>query len=129
MKKRSFAALLVAAIVLTGCASAGNQTLKDADQQQIDQRIIAGKTTKADVIAYLGNAESISFTDSGNEIWTFTYARAQAKGVNFIPVVGAFIGGQTLHKKQTVILFDARGVVKKATFSDTTDEVRTGLAN
>ncbi|MDM8356600.1 hypothetical protein [Pandoraea communis] len=132
---RSVARKLIGAILaaaatsalLGGCASAGNQVLRTATQADIDQRIIKGRTTKADVVAYLGAAESVSFTDSGLEIWTYTFASNSAKPITFIPVVGMLAGGSDVDKRQLTILFNQKDIVSKATYSASTSEVRTGL--
>ncbi|KVV07391.1 outer membrane protein assembly factor BamE [Burkholderia ubonensis] len=129
MKKTTVAAMLAVVIALTGCASAGNQTLRTADQSQIEQHIVKGKSTKADVVAYLGAAESVSFTDSGLEIWQYTYAKQTSKAINFVPVVGIFAGGADVDKKVLTILFNDKGVVMKSTYAASKGEIRTGLAN
>ncbi|MCA8050800.1 outer membrane protein assembly factor BamE [Burkholderia arboris] len=129
MKKTTITAILAAAIALAGCASAGNQTLRSANQSEIDQHVIKGKSTKFDVEAYLGAAESVSFTDSGLEIWQYTYAKQTSKAINFIPVVGILAGGADVDKKVLTILFNDKGVVMKSTYAASKGEIRTGLAN
>ncbi|HEP6430808.1 TPA: hypothetical protein VDB83_005134 [Burkholderia cenocepacia] len=129
MKKITTTAILAAAIALAGCASAGNQTLRSANQSEIDQHVIKGKSTKFDVEAYLGAAESVSFTDSGLEIWQYTYAKQTSKAINFIPVVGILAGGADVDKKVLTILFNDKGVVMKSTYAASKGEIRTGLAN
>ncbi|CAJ6628677.1 lipoprotein [Burkholderia pseudomallei] len=129
MKKITITAILAAAIALAGCASAGNQTLRSANQSEIDQHVIKGKSTKFDVEAYLGAAESVSFTDSGLEIWQYTYAKQTSKAINFIPVVGILAGGADVDKKVLTILFNDKGVVMKSTYAASKGEIRTGLAN
>ncbi|CAE6822373.1 hypothetical protein R70006_06264 [Paraburkholderia domus] len=129
MKKTAAIALLAATVALAGCASAGNQVLRNADQNQIDQHIVRGKTTKSDVTTFLGAADAVSFTDSGNEIWTYAFAKTTSKAINFIPVVGLLAGGENVDKKTLTILFDDKGVVKKSTYAASSGEVRTGLAN
>ncbi|MBN3729433.1 outer membrane protein assembly factor BamE [Burkholderia sp. Tr-20390] len=129
MKRTTTAAILAAVIALAGCASAGNQTLRSASSTEIDQHIIKGKSTKSDVEAYLGAAESVSFTDSGLEIWQYTYAKQTSKAINFVPVVGIFAGGADVDKKVLTILFNDKGVVMKSSYAASKSEIRTGLAN
>src|SRR5205823_5933289 len=81
------------ALGLAGCASGGNQVLKTQDAATVDQQIVDGKTTKADLRKVYGDPNQTSFTDGGNEIWTYTYASATAMPQNFIPLVGIFAGG------------------------------------
>ncbi|WP_083253627.1 hypothetical protein [Pandoraea sp. ISTKB] len=124
---RAFLAAALCGVALGGCASAGNQVLRTATQAEIDQKIVKGRTSKADVVAYLGAAESVSFTDSGLEIWTYTFASNSAKPITFIPVVGMLAGGSDVDKKQLTILFNQKEIVSKATYSASSSEVRTGL--
>lgn len=127
MKKLTVAVIVAAAVALTGCASAGNQVLEGSNQTSVDQHVIVGQTTTKQVRAYFGDPDAVSYTDSGNEIYNYTFAHATSKAVNFIPVVGLLAGGQNVDKKTLVILFDDKGVVKKSTFSAATSEVKTGL--
>ncbi|ABO60418.1 outer membrane protein assembly factor BamE (plasmid) [Burkholderia vietnamiensis] len=129
MKKTTVTAVLAAVIALAGCASAGNQTLRSANPSEIEQHVVKGKSTKSDVEAYLGAAESVSFTDSGLEIWQYTYAKQTSKAINFIPVVGILAGGADVDKKVLTILFNDKGVVMKSTYAASKGEIRTGLAN
>ncbi|MEX3555312.1 MAG: outer membrane protein assembly factor BamE [Burkholderia gladioli] len=129
MKKVTITAIVAASIVLAGCASAGNMTLRSATQSEINQFVVKGKSTKSDVEAYLGAPESVSFTDSGQEIWQYTYAKQTSKAINFVPVVGIFAGGSDVDKKVLTILFNDKGVVTKSTYAASKGEIRTGLAN
>ena len=129
MRKILTIASLSIAVLLAGCASSGNMTLRDANQQQVDAHLTRGKTTKADVTTYLGAPDEVSFGDSGGEQWTYQYAHATTKAITLVPVVGLFAGGQNLDKKQLVVLFDDKGVVRKYTFAASNGEIRTGLSN
>jgi outer membrane protein assembly factor BamE (lipoprotein component of BamABCDE complex) len=80
-------------------------------------RIIKGQSTKNDVKAAYGDPSSTSFTDSGNELWNYEYAKATPKGANFIPIVGIFAGGMDVDKKQMVFFFDKAGIVQNFTVS------------
>ncbi len=39
----------------------------------------------------MGDASTVSFTNSGNEIWTYRHARATTNAANFFPVVNLFV--------------------------------------
>ena len=58
---------LAGIVALGGCATAGNEKMKDQTQASIAAQITEGKT-KDEVKSALGNATSVSFTDSGKEI-------------------------------------------------------------
>lgn len=66
MKKIVFAAALAA--TLAGCASSGNQQLKNETETSVQSKIQEGKTTKAEVKAFFGSPDGVSYTDGGNEI-------------------------------------------------------------
>jgi hypothetical protein len=66
--------MIVLALTLVGCASAGNQVLKGQTSDTADQYIHDGQSTKADIRAVYGDPTDTSFTDNGNEIWKYIYA-------------------------------------------------------
>lgn len=123
--------LLVAsiAILVAGCASGGNERLRDQTQASVSQKITEGKTSRAEVKDTLGEATSVSFTDNGSEIWTYKHARATPKAQNFIPVVSLFSRGADVKKKELVILFDKDGIVNRYSMRETNEEVKSGLAH
>lgn len=118
---------LLSALALAGCASVGNQQLRHETQESLAQKIEKGVSSKADVQARLGSADSTSFTDAGNEIWTYRHIKSTAKAINYIPVANWFAGGANQDKRELVILFDENGIVKNYTYSATQGEVRTGV--
>lgn len=126
LNQRTF---LVCAIALTvaGCASIGNENLRNESQASIEQKITKGKTTKAEVSAALGSPDETSFTDSGNEIWKYRHVVSTIKASSLIPVVSLFAAGSDQDKKEVVVLFDKTGIVTNYTFSATKGEVRQGV--
>ncbi|MEN3931560.1 hypothetical protein WJT86_10900 [Microvirga sp. W0021] len=119
--------VLMLAATLAGCASSGNEAIRGETVHTLDSKIVKGRTTKADVRAQIGDPSSVSFTDAGNEIWTYTHEVATAKVENFVPVVNYFTRGADVKSKSVVILFDSRGVVKNYTLSDAQNERRWGV--
>lgn len=119
---------LVLMTALGACATMGNEKMKDQTQSSISQQVKEGKTTKSDVVSALGSATSVSFTDSGNEIWTYKYARATSQAQNFIPIVNLFSQGADVKIKELVIMFDKNGVVSKYTLRETQDVLKAGIA-
>ncbi|SIR95689.1 Beta-barrel assembly machine subunit BamE [Moraxella cuniculi DSM 21768] len=120
-------AAVLTALVLTGCASTGNIVMKEQNQQTIEQVITKGQTTKQDIAAHFGSADSISFTDSGKEIWTYRHSRSKPMARNFIPY-NFFSFGENIQTKELVILFDSEGVVSNYTFRETANQSKAGLA-
>jgi hypothetical protein len=120
-------AVMPLVIVLGACATAGNERLKEQTPESVAQLIQEGRTTKAEVLKSLGNADHVSFTDSGNEIWTYRYARATPQGRNFIPFVSMFSRGYDVATKELVVMFGATGTVNKMTMRESQDVRRQGL--
>jgi outer membrane protein assembly factor BamE (lipoprotein component of BamABCDE complex) len=130
LKGRSLKNLIMIAcvsVVLAGCASAGNQALKDQSEATVSQKLTRGVSTKVDVKKAFGDPEDVSFTDSGNEIWHYSYAKAQAKAENFIPYYNIFKSGADVNKTTLVVLFDKQGVVTTYTIANSKEEVNRGL--
>lgn len=55
MKKIALAVAL--AVTLTGCASSGNQQLKNETETSVQTKIQEGKTTKAEVKTFFGSPD------------------------------------------------------------------------
>lgn len=129
MKKMVLIGLAAAAaMMVTGCAvKAGNENLGKMEKNQIDNGIVKGKTTKADVKAMLGDPDRTDFDNNGNEKWTYVHVRKDAKVVNYIPVANWFIGGTNDTTKTLVVLFADNGVVKNYINSDAKGETKAGL--
>ncbi len=119
---------LFGAVQLTGCASYGNQKIKDQTQASISQTLTEGKTTKDEVKTALGNADAVSFTDSGNEIWTYKFTKQTPHARNFIPVVNWFSRGADRKTKEVVIMFDKNNIVSKYTMRESEDVIKAGIA-
>jgi len=117
----------VLALCLGGCASRGNEVLKAQDTSTVNSSIVDGQTTRDEVQRIYGSPAQSSFLNEKNEVWTYRWARATAQGQNFIPIVGAFVRGYDVRKKELVIVFNERNVVARHTMTDNNDSVKTGL--
>lgn len=126
MKKLVIAS--VVALLLAGCATSGNRTLESENQATIQSKIQKGSTTKAQVKANFGDPMGVSFTDGGNEVWTYSLANVKLNGTTFIPFYGLFHNGSKAHVKQLVILFK-NDVVEKYTLSESNTETKSGWAD
>jgi outer membrane protein assembly factor BamE (lipoprotein component of BamABCDE complex) len=87
MKQAKALAIMV---LLSACSSSGIKV----DQSALSE-FTAGKSTCSDVAARLGqpNITKPSGEDPRKTVWVYTFSSAQAHPENFIPVVGAFVGG------------------------------------
>ena len=121
------ATLVVLTLGFTGCASRGNEVLKAQDPTTVNQTIVDGQTTRAEVQQIYGAPAQTSFLSEKNEVWTYRWARATAQGQNFIPVVGAFMRGYDVRKKELVIVFNERNIVARHTMTDNNDTVKTSF--
>jgi len=122
-----YALLFCLILSLAACASAGNSRLKAMPQSDLLAQLKEGETTKAQVESMLGSANSISFTDSGNEIWTYSYSKATPRATNFIPYASIIQSGANVKTTELVILFDNNGVVRKRTMHDANTVFTKGL--
>lgn len=120
---------LLMVVILTACATAGNKQMEHQTESSVSQVIKEGKTTKSQINAQFGNATTTSFTDSGNEIWTYRHTRAVPHARNFIPFVGIVSSGADVVTKELVIMFDKEGVVSRYTMKETEEIVNSGIAH
>jgi outer membrane protein assembly factor BamE (lipoprotein component of BamABCDE complex) len=124
---RFWGVLAALAMGLAGCASRGNEVLKAQDTSTVNLSIIDGQTTRDEVQRIYGSPAQTSFLSEKNEVWIYRWERATAQGQNFIPIVGAFVRGFDVRKKELVVIFNERNVVARHTMTDNNDSVKTGL--
>lgn len=106
------------ALLLAGCATSGNVKMKDQTQSSISQQITEGKTTKSELIQALGQPTTVSFTDGGNEVWTYKHSREVSHVRNFIPYVNMISSGADTTTKELVVMFNKNDVVSKYTMRE-----------
>jgi outer membrane protein assembly factor BamE (lipoprotein component of BamABCDE complex) len=128
---RMTASVAIALILLAqaGCMSAGNETLRKETEVSVQQKVLEGKTTKAEVRAMFGSPATTSFTDGGLEIWNYELSNMKADVVNYIPLVGLLGSSASGTRKTLVVLFDDKGVVKRYSMSESPVNVKTGVFN
>jgi len=110
-----------------GCLSTGNRVLKTETPTTLNTKIAEGRTTKAEVRTVFGNPSSVSFTDSGLEIYHYEFTELESKVTNFIPVVDLLAGGYDGTKKTLTVLFDRSDVVNRYTLETSPLEIRRGV--
>ncbi|EIL6443268.1 hypothetical protein LJU39_11505 [Citrobacter freundii] len=126
MKKMALAVAL--AVTLTGCASSGNQKLKSETETSVQSKIQEGKTTKVEVKTLFGSPDAVSYTDGGNEIWKYSFAKVKVNGTSFIPFYGLFHNGTNGTKKELTILFKDN-TVQKYTMAESAINTKSGWAD
>ncbi len=126
LRRFTFAAAVLAAALLAGCASAGSEALSKQSSTSLQQHIQKGVTTKAQVQAILGQPQSVSF-NGGDEQWTYNFAHATPTAVDFVPVVNLFVHHADVDHKMLVILFDKTGVVQNYSYTHGQSIVHSGI--
>ncbi|MGT5392051.1 hypothetical protein ACRWFL_22760 [Escherichia coli] len=126
MKKFITSAFFISALRISGCSTSGNQHLKNETSQSLQSKIIKNKTTKSEIITALGEPETKTTLDSGNEEWTYSMDNNQFDATTFIPVVGLLTGGSQTQAKTLEIEFKGE-TVSKWSFSENTSRMNTGL--
>lgn len=83
---------LIVCLLVAGCgAKTGHQFLEKMSNQEIASKLIAKKTSKAEVKEMFGSPEDIDMTDDGGETWLYKYVRSEAKGINYVPIASSFM--------------------------------------
>ncbi|HBS6562640.1 TPA: hypothetical protein OT047_005500 [Klebsiella pneumoniae] len=126
MKKFITSAFFISALLISGCSTSGNQHLKNETSQSLQSKIIKNKTTKSEIITALGEPETETTLDSGNEEWTYSMDNNQFDATTFIPVVGLLTGGSQTQAKTLEIEFKGE-TVSKWSFSENKSRMNTGL--
>src|SRR5215469_9310819 len=127
MKYAPFILASCVALAVAGCASTGNETLRDQTEKSVQGKIFAGRTTKEQVRATFGSPLSTSFTDGGLEIWNYEFTNVSNDAVDYVPVVNLFGATASGRKKSLVILFSKSDVVERFSMSDSPVTVKTGV--
>ena len=113
--------VIAAMLGLMGCATSGTQI--SANQMATMEK---GKTTYAEVVARLGKPLVSTVNGDGGRISMYSFSKSQIKGATFIPIVGLFAGGMKVEGNVVTFTFDANGVLKDYTSSDTHIDTRNG---
>lgn len=121
--------LALGLVSLSGCASAGNESLRRETEASVASKMTEGVTTKSQVRSMFGSPAKTSFTDGGLEIWTYEMEKLKADAVSYIPVVNWFGSSASGMKKELVVLFDERGVVRRYSMSESPVTQKTGIFN
>lgn len=126
MNRFMISVFFISAFLISGCSISGNQHLKKETSQSLQSKIIKNKTTKSEIITALGEPETKTTLDSGNEEWTYSMDNNQFDATTFIPVIGLLTGGSQTQAKTLEIEFKGE-TVSKWTFSENNSKMNTGL--
>jgi len=107
--------LLMSAALLSGCAT-GNTSIANESAASIQQKIVKGKTTKADLRAAFGEPSETGINE-GKEFWA--YQMAQSSGKSYIPFASLVTGSSGISGKYLRISFNKKGVVESYDMTET----------
>lgn len=133
MNKNFKRAILVGAtslaFLVSGCASTGNESIRAESGDTIKSKIVEGQTTQSQVQSLFGSPTSTSFTDSGLEIWTYSFTKMSADAISYIPIVNIFGASSSGTRKSLVVMFDKKNVVQRYSIKESDVTQKTGLLN
>lgn len=112
--------------LLSGCSTSGNQNLKNETPQSLQSKIIKNKTTKTELLTKLGEPDTRTILDDGNEQWRYFMYNNQFNASTFIPVVGLLTGGSQTQSRTLEIDFNGE-TVSKWTFSTDNNNTKSGI--
>jgi outer membrane protein assembly factor BamE (lipoprotein component of BamABCDE complex) len=119
--------VVLVAGILGGCASYGTESIRNESDETLSQKLVKGVSTKAQVRAQLGDPSATSFTDSGNEQWTYFLGSYTPSPTNFVPYLNMVTSGGESQTKQANILFDKKGVVMNYSVTSGKQNINTGI--
>lgn len=129
MKFTKIAPILLLGALAAGCASVGNEQLRNETETSIQGKIIEGKTTKSQIRATFGSPLKTTFTDGGLEVATYEFTNVSADAISYVPIVNLFGASASGKKKELVVLFDKSGFVQRYSMSESDVKQKTGLFN
>lgn len=118
----------LAALTFTACSvKSGNDQLNSKTQAQMEQSIVKGKTTEAQVKQMFGEPQEKDIMQTGDAKWIYKHITRESKAINYIPVANWFASGTNDTTKSLVVVFTSDGIVKNYTVSVAEGETMGGL--
>jgi hypothetical protein len=100
-------------LTLSGCVASGVKV----NPARINDFTV-GKSTCDDVSAALGSpTQRYTKADDDMTRWLYTYAAAQSRPLNFVPLVGAFAGGFDVESSVVGFRFTKDCILEKTSYS------------
>ena len=130
-KLKNTIAIMFLAVLVTNCASVGNDSLVGQKPEQVGLAVVKGETTMSEIKNIYGDPFETSFTATGTLIYKYRYDDTSAMNAKTVASVlftyglaGSKMEGTRL---ELVILFDEANVVKNYNFSTSEINGGTGL--
>ena len=130
-KLKNTIAIMFLAVLVTNCASVGNDSLVGQKPEQVGLAVVKGETTMSEIKNIYGDPFETSFTATGTLIYKYRYD--DASGMNAKTAASVlFTWGLAGYKMEgtrleLVVLFDEDSVVKNYNFSTSDVDGGTGL--
>ncbi|EBH6783904.1 TPA_asm: hypothetical protein G0D46_24530 [Salmonella enterica subsp. enterica serovar Java] len=126
MNRFMISVFFICSLLISGCSTSGNQNIRNETSQSLQSIIIKNKTTKSEIIKKLGEPDTRTTTDDGQEEWTYLMVNNQFDATTFLPLAGLLTGGSKTQARELVITY--RGdTVSQWTFSENNSRMKTGL--
>jgi outer membrane protein assembly factor BamE (lipoprotein component of BamABCDE complex) len=98
-------AICISALAFSGCAHVHGKKVDSAAVTQIQK----GVTTKAELIAKLGEPNSTTQRGDGGEMLMWRYTESQTNAATYVPIVGMFAGGRSTSATVLTVMVGADG--------------------
>ncbi|OAT20216.1 putative lipoprotein [Buttiauxella gaviniae ATCC 51604] len=129
MNKFIIVLLTISTFSVVGCSSSGNQSLKNENQASLQTKLIKNKTTKSDIVREFGSPTSTTTNDESGDIYLYDMNNSKMNALNFVPVVGMFIGNTTAESRTLSIVFNKNDTVKNWSFSSHNLKLEKSITN
>lgn len=106
--------VLFVVLIFTGCVTTGRKI--DLSAQN---KIIVGKSSKADVVKLIGDPSGITNRTDGNSMWVYTYNKSKPNAAAFIPIAGIAFTKTTSKGENVYICFDKNDIVQSISRNNT----------
>ena len=130
-KLKNTIAIMFLAVLVTNCASVGNDSLVGQKPEQVGLAVVKGETTMSEIRNIYGDPFETSFTATGTLIYKYQYddtstmnAKTVASVLFTYGLAGSKMEGTRL---ELVVLFDEDNTVKNYNFSTSEVDGGTGL--
>lgn len=116
--------LIALALFVAGCDKTNKNLVKNTDDQ-LENMLVKGKTTKAEVEEKFGKPNKINFDKNKREHWIYSHGEASKNPLNYIPIT-KLIAGQRGDIRNFIIIFE-KDLVFDADATTKSGQVKGGL--
>ena len=109
--------IFCALLAVSACVSTG---AREITQPDTTGKLASGKSTKAEVTAWLGFPALVTYGRKGAETWDYYYVTEYPQAVDFVPVAVALSPGFNQTTRKLTVSFDRQGLVQNLQQSRTT---------